>query len=286
LKGQIIYTRDDYLTQLSRILGETEARFLAALASSDKTVFTTKDARAVTGTSVTATDSLIANLLAKKWLIRLNRGTYLIVPLSAGEEAEYSENWFVVAKHLIAPKPYYLSHFSALEIHEMTTNPVLTVYISTPVRRIEKRIAGATYRFVTVRPDGLWGIKDTWVTPSERVTVSDLERTIVDCLDRPELSGGIIEVARGLWAKRREIDLTRLGEYVARLGRKTVAKRLGFLLDVYGLGTRELETTLRPLISKSYTSLDPTLPASGRYVAKWRIRANVDQDELRAAVTT
>ena len=39
---------------------------------------------------------------------------YLIVPLSAGLTSEYSENWYVVAKHLIQPAPYYLSHFSAL----------------------------------------------------------------------------------------------------------------------------------------------------------------------------
>ncbi len=282
-----MYTEHDaYMTRFSKTLGETEARFLADLASQDKTIFITEDARRVSGKPITAVDLLIAKLVKKKWLIRLNRGVYLIVPLSAGEEAEYSENWYVVARHLIQPAPYYLSYFSALEIHEMTTQPVLTVYISTPVRRISKEIAGATYRFVTTKPEDLWGTEETWVTSSERVAVSDLERTILDCLDRPDLCGGIIEVAGGLWAVRDKIDYPKLAEYAVRLGRKSVAKRLGFLLDTFGLGTPENSAALEGLITPSYAMLDPTLPATGRHVRRWRIRVNIEPEELRAATTT
>jgi predicted transcriptional regulator of viral defense system len=116
--------------------------------------------------------------------------------------------------------------------------------------------------------------------------VSDLERTIVDCLHRPDLCGGIVEVARGLWAKRQEVDFAQLGRYAIRLDHKAVAKRLGFLLDVYDLGTSETTGVLREMVTASYTSLDPTLPASGRYLSKWKIRVNVSPDELRDAVTT
>ncbi|MBK5211865.1 MAG: type IV toxin-antitoxin system AbiEi family antitoxin domain-containing protein [Coriobacteriia bacterium] len=270
----------------TKTLGQTEAKFLADLASQDKAIFTTDDARAVTGSSVVVVDLLIAKLVKKKWLIRLTRGVYLIVPLSAGEAGEYSENWYVVAKHLIEPADYYLSHFSALEIHQMTTQPVLTVYISTPVRRIPKEIAGATYRFIAIKREGLWGLEDTWATPSERVKASDLERTILDCLDRPDLSGGIIEVARGLWAVRDRIDYVKLIKYTERLGRKTVVKRLGFLLEVLAIGTPESVVALKRFVTASYTLLDPTLPAEGRYVAKWRVRVNIDPDELKSATTT
>ena len=274
------------MKEYSRELGNAESRFLAALASSDRSIFTTGDARQVSGTSSSATDSLISGLLKKKWLIRLNRGVYLIVPLSAGLTSEYSENWYIVAKHLIQPAPYYLSHFSALEMHEMTTQPVLTVYISTPVRRISKEVAGATYRFVTTSADSLWGAEDVWVTPGGRVTVSDLERTILDCLDRPDLAGGIIEVARGMWAVRDRLDFPKLAQYANRLGRKSVAKRLGFLLETFGLGGVETLTALRPLVSTSYTLLDTSLPAAGRHVGLWKVRANIGRDELLSATTT
>ncbi len=281
-----MYKEDDLMREYSKALGETEARFLASLASRDKTIFRTEEARQISGKSLSAVDSLISGLLQKRWLIRLNRGRYLIVPLSAGEESEYSENWYVVAKNLIEPNQYYLSHYSALDIHEMTTQPVLTVYISTPVRRIAKQVLGATFQFVNIKPEDIWGTEDVWVTANQQVRASDLERTIIDCLDRPELCSGIIEVGKGLWAKRAIIDYEKLSRYAKKLGRKSVAKRLGFLLETYGLGTPKALSALHGLVTASYTRLDPSVPASGRYVNSWKVRASIEPEELIRATST
>jgi len=281
-----VYTQHHLTKQYSKELGTNESRLLTRLASRDLTIFTTADARHFSGTSASATDSIISGLLRKKWLVRLNRGVYLIVPLSAGETSEYMENWYVIARHLIQPAPYYLSHFSALDIQAMTTQPVLGVYISTPTRRVPKVIGGATYRFVTTSDASLWGIEDIWITPSEQVTVSNLERTVLDCLDRPDLAGGTIEVARGIWAVRNRLDFPRLADYARRLGRKSVAKRLGLLLEIFGLGDTQTTGTLRTLVSSSYTSLDPSLPAGGRHNSTWKVRANIDKDEILSATRT
>lgn len=262
-------------------LGETESRLIAVLSSQDKTVFTIKDAQKVLGSSSGATRALLSYLVEKKWLIRLTPGKYLIVPLSAGEKAEYSENWYVIAKNLIEPLPYYISYYSALEIHDMTIQPIYTVYVSTPHRKRPKEILGATYRFVYVPPKGMdWGIEDVWVTPSQKVRVSCLERTIVDCLDRPDLCGGISEIAKGLWTKRNDIDYQKLVDYIKRLGRKSVAKRLGFLLETYEIGGKETLAELKKMVSPSYALLDPTLEDTGRYVSSWKLRINIDPEEL------
>ncbi len=261
-------------------LGETESRLLSILSSQDKTIFTVGDARKVLGSSIVAVRSLINYLVAKKWLIRLTPGKYLIVPLSAGEKAEHSENWYVIAKNLIEPLPYYVSHYSALEIHDMTIQPIYTVYVSTPNRKRPKEILGATYQFVYVPPKDMnWGIEDAWVTPSRKVRVSDLERTIIDCLDRPDLCGGISEIAKGIWAKRNNIDYQKLAQYAKQLNRKSVAKRLGFLLETYGLG-KDVLSDLKDMVSPSYALLDPTLAETGRYVSSWKLRINLGPEEL------
>lgn len=97
------------------------SKLIRTLSANDKNIFTIADAQKITRTSPVATRMLLSDLVKKKWLIRLAPGHYLIVPLSAGEKAEFTENWYVIAKHLIEPNPYYLSHYSALDIHEMTT---------------------------------------------------------------------------------------------------------------------------------------------------------------------
>jgi len=275
-----MYIKDDLMNEYSKALGEVEARLLASLASQNKLIFTIQEAQKVTGSPLPAVHSLVSGLVEKKWLIRLVQGKYLIVPLEAGEKGEHTENWFVIAKNLIEPKPYFISHYSALDIHEMVTQPVMTVYISTPIRRIPKNILGATFRFIYTKPEDPWGIEDVWVTQSQKVKTSDLERTIIDCLDRPDLCGGVSEVAKGIWTKRNEIDYAKLAEYSKKLGRKSVIKRLGFILETYSLGNQEILPGLKEEITNSYTLIDPSLPASGRFKSSWKIRANVEPEEL------
>lgn len=272
--------KDDFMKKNLKSLGDVEARVLSSLSAKDKGVFTLTDAQAVTKGSYSATRKLVHDLTEKKWLIRLTKGKYLIVPFEAAETGEHTENWFVIAKNLIEAKPYYISYYSALDIHEMVTQPVMTIYISTPIRRIPKNILGATFRFIYTKPEDLWGIDEVWVTQSQKVKTSDIERTIIDCLDRPDLCGGVSEVAKGIWTKRNEIDYSKLADYARKLGRKSVIKRIGFIMETYSLGNQEMFSALKQEITSSYTLLDPSLPASGRFKSSWKIRANVEPQEL------
>lgn len=269
-------------------LGKIESKLLTTLSSQDQTVFSLEEAQDILGSSSGAIRRLLSDLVKKRWLIRLLPGKYLIVPLSAGEEGEYSENWYVIAKNLIEPAPYHIAYFSALDVHEMTTQPVMTVYISTPNKKRPKKIFGATFRFVYVPQTELWGVEDVWVTPNQKVKVSDLERTIIDCLDRPDLCGGISEVAKGVWTKRNNIDYQKLIEYVGRLQRKqkSVAKRLGFLLETYEIGSAETLSELKRFLSPGYTVLDPSLGPHGRFVSSWKVQVNVDPEELKEITKT
>lgn len=273
------------MRRITRALGVTSSKLLSILSANDKNIFTITDAQKITKTSPTATRMLLSDLVRKKWLIRLAPGHYLIVPLSAGDKAEFSENWYVVAKHLIKPNPYYLSHYSALDIHEMTTQPLMTIYTTTPKRRKEAKVLGATFRFIYAKPSNLWGIEEIWVKPTEKVKVSDFERTIIDCLDNPKLCGGISELAKGLWVKRNEIDYSKLIKYVERFGNKAVAKRLGFLLELYNIGNESVGK-LRKFVTATFVLLDPSLPPSGKHQSSWRVKVNLEPEELKEIIRT
>jgi predicted transcriptional regulator of viral defense system len=261
------------------------SRLLRNLSSQNKDIFALSDAQKITRTNPTATRVLLGDLVKRKWLIRLAPGKYLIVPLSAGENAEFSENWYIVAKHLIEPNPYYLSHYSALDLHEMTTQPLTTIYITTPTRRQKREALGATFRFTYTDPSRFWGIEDIWVKPDEQVKVSDLERTIVDCLNNPKLCGGISEIAKGIWKKRNDIDYAKLVEYIDLFGSKAVAKRLGFLLDLYHIGDHAT-AELRGFVTSTFILLDPSLPAKGKRQSAWRVRVNLTPEELKEITKT
>ena len=268
-----------------RALGKSSSKLLTTLAGNDRSVFTFKDASEILKTSDVATRKLLSDLVNKKWLIRLSRGLYLIIPLSAGENAEVSENWYVVAKYLVEPRPYYISHYSAMEIHGMTIQPISTVFISTSQRKKDVCALGATFHFTYLMPSRIWGTTDTWATPSEKVRVSDLERTIIDCLAHPRLCGGVSEIAKGLYSLKSAIDYPKLLRDVDHFGSNAVGKRLGFLLELYGLSNESAEK-LKQSANLSYVLLDPSLPPTGRYWHRWRLRLNISLEELKQIVKT
>lgn len=269
----------------ARSLGKSSSRLLLSLAENDQTVFTFQDAARTLVKSDTAVRKQLSDLMRKKWIIQLSRGRYLMVPLSAGEKAEVSENWYVIAKYLIQPHPYYISHYSAMEIHRMTTQPLSRVLISTPQRKKDISALGALFHFVYVKPSRIWGLTSDWATSTEKVEVSDLERTIVDCLNNPGLCGGLSEVAKGLYARSSYIDIARLMKYVERFGSNAVAKRLGFLMELFNLDATTVNN-LRRMANKSYVSLDPSLPAEGKFWSRWGLRMNIDPEEMIAIART
>lgn len=274
------------MEKIRHSLGNIESLMLKRLSSAGKNIFTTKDAWEITGSSLPATRLILNGLVEKRWLIRLSAGRYLIVPLSAGPKGEHSENWYVIARNLIEPSPYYISHISALEVHDVTIQPVYNIYISTPKRKRPKEILGASFKFIYTPRDRIWGIEDNWITPSEKIRVSDIERTIIDCLDRLDLCGGITEAARAIWIRKDDIDLERLKKYVVRFERKSVIKRLGYLLELYGINPEGLLEELKSFVSPSYALLDPTLEDSGKFLSSWKIKINLNPDEILNTVKT
>jgi predicted transcriptional regulator of viral defense system len=171
-----------------------------------------------------------------------------------------------------------------MEIHGMTTQPRLVVVVTTPVPRRPVTALGVEFRFVRCQRRHLFGLTEHWVTKQEKVRVSDLERTIIDGLKQPEHCGGLTEVAKGLWMRRRDVNADRLVQYAKRIGIGAVARRLGYLLETYEMAAVPDLDRLRGGLTATYVRLDPVLPATGKHLRRWRLQLNVEPEELRAVV--
>jgi predicted transcriptional regulator of viral defense system len=269
-----------------KTLGPESADLLLKLSGKGKTIFSTADAQATTNKTHKATVELLRRLVRNGWLVRLVPGKYLIVPLEAGLEAIPMADRYVIAREVLGSVPYYISHYSAMELHQMTTQPVHTVYVTVPRQREPRIIAGVEYYFVFASDRFFWGWDTMWVSAHEEVQISDLEKTVLDCAVRPRLCGGLGELGKGLWMRRDDLDQERLVHHVERLNHKAAAKRIGFLLETYDLGQPETIHALQSLISRGYDLLDPALPNEGPHRPRWRVRVNLDPDELKASVWT
>ncbi len=267
-----------------KTLGPQAAHLVATLYEQGRPNFRLADIQSITGLKDSSARSFVRKLVARGVVSRLRPGLFNLVPFELGHEREYFGNPYVVARGIMRGRPYYLSHGSAMDIHGMVTQPQLVVCVTSPAWMRRCVVLGTEYRFIRCKPDHFFGTSDCWVDKQEKVTVSDMERTVIDGLKQPEYCGGLTEVAKGLWMRRAGLDIPKLVGYALRLEIGAVIRRLGYLMEVYRIGTPADAERLRTRLTKTYLLFDPLLPPEGRFFARWRLRLNVEPEELLAVV--
>lgn len=265
-----------------KTVGSQMSRLLASLYDRSKTTFTLADAQAILGLSDVSTRSLIRKAVVRGLVSRLKSGLFTLVPAELGSEREYAGNPYIAARELIASSPYYLSHSTAMELHRMVTQPRFIIFASTSKRLANRVIHSTEYKFVFTKEQEIFGTQPYWVTPQEQVIISDIERTVIDGLRRPEFCGGVAEVAKGLWMRHADIKLEKLVGYATRLKIGAVIRRLGYLLEMYSLVPSGKLDHIQNTLTKTYDLLDPILPKGGPYIRRWRLQVNISPEELKA----
>lgn len=266
----------------SKTVGPQTAHLITTLYDCSKTTFSNADVAEITGLQAPSARSLIRKAENRGLVTRLKPGLFVLVPPDLGSANEFSGNPYLTARAMVGDADYYISHSSAMELHRMVTQPQFAVFTSTPKRLRNRTIHGTEFKFVFVRADHMFGLTTHWITKQDAVRLSDLERTLIDGLLQPEYCGGIAEVAKGLWMRRADLKASRIIEYALRLSVGSVIRRLGYLLDLYGLAPEAELERLRSVLTLTYSVLDPVMPKEGPYVSKWRLRLNVSPEELEA----
>lgn len=269
-----------------KTLGPVSANLISTLYEENKIIFNLSDIERITGLNKNAASDLSSELIKRELIIRLKPGKYFIIPQEIGKESLYIGNWFVVAREIVKSPYYYISYYSAMDIHNMLTQPLTKVYVTTTKREHKKvrRIVNAAFEFIHSNPEKIWGIEEAWVTNTEKVRVSDIERTIIDCLYKPKYCGGILEISKGIWIQKDNINFKKLINYLEKFDKFVVAKRLGFILQTYNLLDSKLINEFKKFINQKYYLLDHTLPSHPTYKNSWKLIVNISPDELKKVI--
>jgi predicted transcriptional regulator of viral defense system len=111
------------------------------------------------------------------------------------------------------------------------------------------------------------------------LNVSDREKTILDCLERFDLCGGVAEVARTISGLIEEVECDKILDYLQRMDNQAQAQRLGLILERLSTA-QEIEQGLIDSIAQRVGEhiypLDPHEPEAALLDRHWRIRENVD----------
>ena len=225
----------------------------------------------------------ISRMVDKGLVTRLYKDLYWIVPFNQDAD-NFLPEWHLLAEPLTKGLSYYVGYYSALQIHGLITQPSLKeqiVWVEGKSRTID--IKGVEFQLISHNEKHFFGQKKIWIDSFHKVICSDLEKTVIDCLFKPEYAGSIIEVAKAIWMAREKIDFDKLLQYAIRFDCQAVMKRLGFILEFFGIGSGII-SKLYALRTATISPLDTESPNEGRIVSRWSLRVNVENETILNAI--
>jgi len=165
-------------------------------------------------------------------IIRVKQGVFVRVGAPDGAQ-ESPPDFIAIASRMALDAA--VAYHTALEAHGLAQSIFERLTFATWTKTKPSMFQGR--RFVPVRPGApLFAVNhgERWIERVERsgieIRVTNLERTVVDVLDRPYLAGGVEEVWRSLGSVS-ALDPGPLEEYVTLVGSRTLAARVGFFLE-------------------------------------------------------
>jgi predicted transcriptional regulator of viral defense system len=242
--------------------------------------------KALPNSKASAIRELLSNMTKRGLLMRLKEGVYHIIPYEQDAEI-FMPDWHLIAEYLVSDAKHYIAYYSALQIHNLITQPSLKeqIVVSKQIRPSEIKVKETPFQFIYHNEKHFFGAKKIWADNFNKVTCSDLEKTIIDCLFKPEYAGGIVEIARAIYISKEKIKYDILLEYAKKFDSQAVIKRLGFLLEVLEIKTSIIDE-LQKLKIASNIVLDTELPKTGKRISRWSIQQNLEIETIKSAIHT
>jgi predicted transcriptional regulator of viral defense system len=246
----------------------------------------TEALKALPGSKESAVRELLSDMTKRGLLMRLKEGIYYLIPYEKDPE-KFMPDWHLIAEYLVNGAEYYIGYYSALQIHNLITQPSLKeqIVVSKQQRPSTIRIKNVPFQFIYHNSKHFFGAKKMWIDSFHKVLCSDLEKTIVDCLFKPDYGAGIVEIARAIYITRQKIDFEKLLDYTRKFESQAVIKRLGFILELLEI-ENDIISQLQKDRTESFVLLDTELPKSGKMISRWSIQQNLETETIKSAIYT
>jgi predicted transcriptional regulator of viral defense system len=266
-------------SQLS--LSPTEQQAYFALVRNERKVISTDDLAHLLNISRHRAKNLLSALSKHEVIFRFGRGKYAVLPPEVlYERRSYTADPFVIVDAIMQDQKYYVAYSSAAHLHGIGTQIPLTTFVATIQQKRPIDLNRSKIRFITIKEARFFGTTEIEYFGTS-VVLSDREKTVLDCVDRSDLVGGVDESTRLLAEAITELDLDRLTDYAKMMKRKALVQRLGFILEKlsrnnYKIPTMVLDRLDRMVDKKRPYRLSPKVRRKGNLSPRWQIYENVD----------
>lgn len=248
-------------------VSEEQQEFIQLLGDHEVDIFSIKTIEKQIQKRFSNLNAILENLVDKRFLSRIENGKYCRINF---------RDELVIGTFLA--KEAVIAYWTALNKHGLTEQFSNTIFIQTPYLKHEKKVFGIPYKFVKILRSKRVGIVQQGYG-NRMYEMTNVEKTIVDCFDLPEYSGGYAELLRAF--NQATLDPTKLIEYCKAVGNKAATKRIGFLAEI--LKPEQLKSFIdfaREEVNKKYNLFDPAGQEEGEFVNAWRLRLNISRVDI------
>lgn len=224
-------------------------------------VFNFEEAQKVVGSKENA--KVLLNSYVKKGLVkRVRRNLYCAVNL---EHREAAANRYLIGSKI--NKSAYLTYNSAFDVHGLSHQVSSVVYVASGIKISDFEFEGVLYKYVGKRIDE--GV--ILYRSNEKIKLTDIERTVVDSMDRTDYCGGPHELDEILQICP-VLDNDKLLKYLEAYGKKVLYKKAGYFLERHqqSLGiSNELLSSMEKRTGKMKKYLSEEARSRGVLIKRW-----------------
>ena len=219
-------------------------------------------------------NAILSYYRKKGGIVAVRRGLYTVVSGNSSSEASLGDPYLLAAK---MTKDAVLGYHTALEFHGKAYSVFNQYHYLSKSRSLAVQFRSNLFQGVSF-PQPLCDKKQEMFDVISHlrcgvdIRVTNLERTFVDVLDRPELAGGWEEIWRSL-EQIEFFDLDKVIEYVKLLDNATTAAKVGFFLEQHKealMVDDKYFNQLKALVPKQPHYFN-TKEKSGRLMKGWNI---------------
>ena len=116
----------------------------------DKKCFTYSDAvNAMPLSSDSALKELLSDMVKRGLLMRLKKGLYYVIPFEKAPEY-FMPDWHLIVEYLVKKTDHYIGYYSALQIHNLITQPSLKeqIVVANQIRPSKIKIKDVEFQFI------------------------------------------------------------------------------------------------------------------------------------------
>lgn len=232
-------------TSRGRPLHPKPSRIILTAEEENRHILHVEDFVSFYGITQSYARKMIADLMEEGWLVRVGKGLYQLLPARTGLNAFPMGDKFVVGCQAFPGS--FIAFGSAAEYHGLTTQVFPKMILANLKKNGLEKLGNLRLQLIKINTENYVGFEQLNRGPN--VQMATKERTIIDCINRPDLSGGISDIKEILERGRKQIDTEKLIDYLASYNSKSLITKVGYLLEYFDYDLNE--KTISKLRSQS-----------------------------------